>query len=111
MTDGPFLVHVDTNGHTGEWLRMVACPIGDCDAVRGEDYHSYANHLSEKHGPGDVGLSSDGRRIATDGGEEVHREPPYWQDALRSFLRTLATFLVASALALLGMLAYYGVVA
>lgn len=69
-TDGAerCLVRVDSEAHQGEWLRMVACPIPHCDAVMGEDYKEFSSHLAAEHGPEDVGLSSDGRRVATDGG-------------------------------------------
>jgi len=64
------LVRVDSETHKGEWLRMVSCPIPHCDAVWGEDYERFAAHLAAEHGPEDVGLSSDERRVATDGGTE-----------------------------------------
>ncbi|QLH82433.1 hypothetical protein [Halosimplex pelagicum] len=62
-----YLVTVDSDGHEGEWLQMVACPIPHCGATRGEDYYKYAAHLRTEHGPEDLGLSP-GRRVATDGG-------------------------------------------
>ena len=46
--------------------------------------------------------------MASDG---FDHEPPYWRDAVRSFLRTVAGFLLASFLAVILTLAYYGVVA
>lgn len=63
-----YLVTVDSETHEGEWLRMVSCPIPHCDAVQGEDYGRFSSHLAAEHDPEDVGLSSDGRRVATDGG-------------------------------------------
>ncbi len=48
--------------------------------------------------------------MASDGAE-YDRVPPYWQDAIRSFLRTVGGFLLASLLAVVLTLAYYGVVA
>jgi len=68
MPEEPCLVRVDSDGHDGEWLRMVACPIPGCGAVLGEDYSQYSTHLGSEHGPEDVGLSSRGRRAATGGG-------------------------------------------
>jgi len=62
------LIAVDSETHDGEWLRMVACPIPYCDAVMGEDYGRFSSHLAAEHGPEDLGLSSGGRRVATDGG-------------------------------------------
>ena len=94
-----YLVRVDSEGHEGEWLQMVACPIPHCGATRGEDYHKFAVHLAE-HGPEDLGLSP-GRRVATDGGtvesgtercpecgryppEEGHKlDCPEWEDGDR----------------------------
>jgi len=46
-----------------------------------------------------------------EGRAESDREPPYWRDAARSLLRTVAGFLLASSLAVILTLAYYGVVA
>lgn len=51
----------------------------------------------------------DGKRAESGHGES--REPPYWRDALRSFLRTLGGFALAGLLATVLTLAYYGVVA
>ncbi|WP_226041533.1 hypothetical protein [Natrinema sp. DC36] len=65
---GDCLVAVDSGAHKGEWLRMVACPIPHCDALQGEDYERFSSHLAAEHGPEDVGLSSGGRPVATDGG-------------------------------------------
>jgi hypothetical protein len=63
------LVLVESETHEGEWLRMVSCPIPHCDAVLGVDYGRFSSHLAAEHGPEDIGLSSDGRRVATDGGD------------------------------------------
>lgn len=41
--------------------------------------------------------------------EDFDREPPYWRDAARSFLRTVGGFLLATLLATVLTLAYYGV--